>query len=84
MGNEATCQDLRLREELDKALARYNDLFVTPKLVLLDRAKTKKLLDRMDEIDNMVFPPGDSKIRGFWEEKNHLIHELRGLLKKAV
>ena len=25
---EATCQDIRLREELDKALARYNDLFI--------------------------------------------------------
>jgi hypothetical protein len=26
---EATCQDLRLREELDAALTRYNDLFVS-------------------------------------------------------
>jgi hypothetical protein len=25
---EATCQDLRIREELDEALARYNDLFL--------------------------------------------------------
>ena len=25
---EATSQDLRLREELDNALARYNDLFI--------------------------------------------------------
>jgi len=25
---EATCQDLNRKEELDKALARYNDLFI--------------------------------------------------------
>lgn len=25
---EATCQDLKRKEELDKALARYNDLFI--------------------------------------------------------
>lgn len=25
---EATCQDLKLKEELDAALIRYNDLFI--------------------------------------------------------
>lgn len=25
---EATCQDIRLKEELEIALARYNDLFI--------------------------------------------------------
>ena len=25
---EATCQDIKLKEELDAALARYNDIFI--------------------------------------------------------